>query len=273
MIRLKCLECGLTTPYKGSEGEFCPRCLAREQRAVRLITCSDQPSPVSKGSSGRLSIHTSVADGCHTITLGGELDIGSVQMLDAALAEACEGGAKEVVLDMGGIEFMDSMGLNAILRGRTLCEQHRCAFSLTPAQRPVERVFEATNVLKRLSFRRPSTPVPNLQAPPRRLLDQQSVSPLVGIVLPAPSEGRLRGSTCLCFRPLTSAISMSTNPEGRLVHDRAFRGFFFVAFLVDRPASRRLGSARGRQIKLFADHGAVNLNLASPPTSQLNCAM
>jgi anti-sigma B factor antagonist len=154
MIRLKCLECGLTTPYKGSQGEFCPRCLARERRAVRLITCSDQPSRLAKGSMGRLSIHTSVEDARHTITLGGELDIASVQMLDAALTEACGEGAREVVLDMAGIEFMDSMGLSAILRGRMLCEEQGCAFSLTPAQQPVQRVFEATNVLKRLSFRR-----------------------------------------------------------------------------------------------------------------------
>jgi anti-anti-sigma factor len=101
-----------------------------------------------------LSIHVGVAEGRHTITLGGELDIGSVQMLEAALVEACDQRPAEVVLDMAGIEFMDSMGLNAILRGRALCEEHGCAFSLTPAQRPVQRVFEATNVLKRLSFRK-----------------------------------------------------------------------------------------------------------------------
>jgi anti-sigma B factor antagonist len=154
MIRLKCLGCGLTTPYKGSTGEFCPRCMAREQKAVRLITFSDEVSPLARGAMGRLGINTRVEEGRHTIQLRGELDVASAGVLDDVLAEACGEGAHEVVLDLGGIEFMDSTGLNAILRGRELCETHECAFILTPAQRPVERVFEATNVLKRLSFRR-----------------------------------------------------------------------------------------------------------------------
>jgi anti-anti-sigma factor len=154
MIRLKCLDCGLTTPYKGSKGEYCPRCLAREQKAVRLITFSDEVSPLVRGSMGRLSVLTRTEHGRHTILLRGELDIASAQMLDATLVDACNEGAQEVVIDMAGIEFMDSSGLNAILRGRKLCEQRGCSFELTPAQRPVQRVLQATNVLKRLPFRK-----------------------------------------------------------------------------------------------------------------------
>jgi anti-sigma B factor antagonist len=97
---------------------------------------------------------TRVDSGRHTFRLHGELDIASAPILDAALADACTEGAEEVVVDMGGIEFMDSTGLSAIIRGRELCETHQCAFTLTPAQRPVQRVFETTNLLKRLSFRK-----------------------------------------------------------------------------------------------------------------------
>jgi anti-anti-sigma factor len=69
------------------------------------------------------------------------------------MIEACAGGAKELVLDMGGVEFIDSSGLNAILRGKVLCEEQDCAYSLTPAQRPAQGVFEATGVIDRLPFR------------------------------------------------------------------------------------------------------------------------
>jgi anti-sigma B factor antagonist len=154
MLRLKCLNCGLTVPYKGSRGHLCPRCLVREQQAVKLLTFSDQPSAVSGRSMGRLSIYTSVQGDRHTLRLSGELDIASAQILDETLAEACSAGANEVIIDLGGIEFMDSEGLNAILRGRLRCEEHECAYSLTPAQRPVERVFEATGVRGRLPFRK-----------------------------------------------------------------------------------------------------------------------
>lgn len=103
---------------------------------------------------GSLRIHTQVEGKRHTVSISGELDVASAQMLEETLAEACASGAKELVLDLGGVEFMDSTGLKAILQGKALCEAHSSTYSLTPAQRPVERVFEVTGVRRRLSFRR-----------------------------------------------------------------------------------------------------------------------
>jgi anti-anti-sigma factor len=153
MITLRCLNCGLTVLYEGSEADFCPRCLARAQRAVQLIPVSDRPSSASGRSMGRLSVQTSVSGTRHLFILNGELDIGSAAMLEATLAEACAAGAQEVVLDMGGVEFIDSSGLSAIVRGKILCEEHECGYCLTPAQRPVQGVFEVTGVVDRLHFR------------------------------------------------------------------------------------------------------------------------
>ena len=102
MITLRCLNCGLTVLYEGSEADFCPRCLARAQQAVQLIPISDRPSAASERSIGRLSITTSVSGGRHLVALGGELDIGSAAALEATLAEACAAGATEIVLEMGG---------------------------------------------------------------------------------------------------------------------------------------------------------------------------
>jgi anti-anti-sigma factor len=153
MITLRCLNCGLTVLYEGSEADFCPRCLARAQRAVQLIPISDLPSTASARSVGRLSIATSVDGERHRVVLGGELDIGSTAALEATLAEACAAGAKEVVLDMGAVEFIDSSGLSAIVRCKMLCEEHGCGYSLTPAQRPVQGVFEVTGIAERLRFR------------------------------------------------------------------------------------------------------------------------
>jgi anti-sigma B factor antagonist len=126
----------------------------REKRAVQLVMCSDAPAAASKGAIGRLRMYTTVDEARHVIRLDGELDIASASLLEAAVAEACGDGAREVVLDMARIEFMDSMGLKAILRSQKLCEEHGCALVLTPAQRTVEGVLQTTNVLNRLSFRR-----------------------------------------------------------------------------------------------------------------------
>jgi anti-sigma B factor antagonist len=152
VLRLRCLACGLTVPYKGSAGDFCPRCLVREERAVALIPVSDRPS---RGATmGNLRIHASAQGERHTIVPSGELDVSSAPMLEEAIADACSAGAKELVLEMSGIEFMDSTGLRAILHGKDLCEKHGCQYRLTPAQRPVEQTLTMMGVRSRLPFRR-----------------------------------------------------------------------------------------------------------------------
>jgi len=126
MLRLRCLACGLTVPYKGSAGDLCPRCMVREGQAVTLIPVSDQPSSLAGAAIGRLRMNTQTQGERHTIVLSGELDVASTQMLEASIADACAAGANELVLDMGGIEFMDSTGVRAILRGKAMCEAHDC---------------------------------------------------------------------------------------------------------------------------------------------------
>jgi anti-sigma B factor antagonist len=163
MIKLKCLNCGLTVRREGSGSDFCPRCVARENRVVRLINISDQPSSPGRATAGRLTIQSSARGGIRTLVLNGELDISSAPMLEGALADICAGTPEEVVIDMGGVEFVDSSGFNALLRAKVLCEEFRCAFSLTPAQRPVERALEATRLIDRLPFRKASSPQPGQQ--------------------------------------------------------------------------------------------------------------
>jgi anti-sigma B factor antagonist len=152
LLRMKCLNCGLTVPYKWSRGDHCPRCEVREGKAVALIPVGDQPS--SSGLAGRLVMRTLVEGDRHTIYLGGELDTSSAQVLEQNFAEACSAGAKELVVDLSGVEFMDSTGLRALLRGKDLCEARECRYSLTPARRHVEEVIEVAGLRGRLPFGR-----------------------------------------------------------------------------------------------------------------------
>jgi anti-sigma B factor antagonist len=146
VLKLMCVACGLTVPYRGSAGDLCPRCMVRERRAVTLIPMSDQPASMARRSMGSLRLNTRVESDRHTIALSGELDLASAAVLEDALAEACSAGAREIVLDMSGLEFMDSTGLRAIVRGKARCEDHDCDYRLTPAQRPVEQTLTSTGV-------------------------------------------------------------------------------------------------------------------------------
>jgi anti-sigma B factor antagonist len=151
MLRLKCIKCGLIVPYKNSRQDLCPRCEVRDGQAIGLITVSDQPG--STGVAGRLQLRSSTAGAVCTIFLSGELDVASEQMLTEAVREACAAGPAELVLDLSGVEFMDSTGLSAILRAKAYCAEHNCAYALTPAQRPVEHVFRTAGVRGRLRLR------------------------------------------------------------------------------------------------------------------------
>jgi anti-sigma B factor antagonist len=154
MLRLKCFNCGLSIAYEGSDAGYCPRCVSRSNRAVQLIIVSDRPSSKAPRTIGRLRIGSREHEGSHTLLLEGELDIASAPMLEATIEDVCASGPRELILDMTGVEFVDSSGLNAILRGKALCEENGCDFCLSPAQRPVARVFELTRLIDRLPLRR-----------------------------------------------------------------------------------------------------------------------
>jgi anti-sigma B factor antagonist len=104
--------------------------------------------------SEEFSIQESLEGKRHTLLLRGDLDMASAPGLAARLRQLCEGGTSELVLDLSQLEFIDSTGLNAILRSRAVCEEHLCELSLIPGRRPVQRVFELTRLLDRLPFRK-----------------------------------------------------------------------------------------------------------------------
>jgi anti-sigma B factor antagonist len=171
MLRLKCFNCGLAIAYEGSDAGYCPRCVSRHNQAVQLITVSDQPSSKAPHTIGRLRVTAREHEGSHTLALQGELDIASAPMLEGTVEDICAQAPKELILDMTAVEFVDSSGLNAILRGKALCEERGCEFCLSPAQRPVERVFEVTRLIDRLPLRKAKggrgepTPAPGEGAP------------------------------------------------------------------------------------------------------------
>jgi anti-anti-sigma factor len=78
----------------------------------------------------------------------------SAEELEGRAQLLCSQNARELVLDLTQLDFIDSAGLNAILRVRALCQEHTCDFGLTPGTRPVQRLFEITRLIDRLPFRK-----------------------------------------------------------------------------------------------------------------------
>jgi anti-anti-sigma factor len=95
-------------------------------------------------------------DGRHRLALQGELDLASSGALAEAVSKVCAEGAKEVVLDIGELEFIDSTGLRAILSSRIVCAESSCTLSVAPeadkVNPQVRRLLQVTGLLERLPF-------------------------------------------------------------------------------------------------------------------------
>jgi anti-sigma B factor antagonist len=98
------------------------------------------------------SIQAIVRPERHTLVLSGELDEASSDQLQPLIVAFCAEGAREIVLDITRLSFIDSTGVGAILAAQSVCRDHGVGFMLTPAQGPVRRVFEISGVIDVLPF-------------------------------------------------------------------------------------------------------------------------
>jgi anti-sigma B factor antagonist len=62
---------------------------------------------------------TESRDGATVVRLGGELDLYNADEVRAALAQAIDGGAGRVVVDMADVEFVDSTALGVLIEARS----------------------------------------------------------------------------------------------------------------------------------------------------------
>jgi len=76
------------------------------------------------------------------LALHGELDAATGPELDIALLET----RGSVVLDLSGITFMDSGGINALLRARALLGREDRMLALARPSTPVRRTLETAGI-------------------------------------------------------------------------------------------------------------------------------
>jgi anti-sigma B factor antagonist len=87
------------------------------------------------------------------ITPTGELDISGAALLEAELERlAADPELGTVVLDMRGLEFMDSSGLRLVVQADMRAREAGHRFALVKGAETVHRVFEITRMSERLDF-------------------------------------------------------------------------------------------------------------------------
>jgi anti-sigma B factor antagonist len=80
--------------------------------------------------------------GVFVVSLVGDLDATSLDELSRQLAELRGKPRARVVVDVSGLEFIDSSGLNALVTGARAVEAHEGSMVVAGAPHYVARVFE-----------------------------------------------------------------------------------------------------------------------------------
>jgi anti-sigma B factor antagonist len=101
----------------------------------------------------RIEVDTRIEGRVAVVALRGELDVAATPELDDALRAAEDRpGVQGIVIDLSGLEFMDSSGLRAIATTDQRLREQGLRFALVRGGEPVHRVFEITRMTERLPW-------------------------------------------------------------------------------------------------------------------------
>jgi anti-sigma B factor antagonist len=99
-----------------------------------------------------LKIESAQEDGTYVIRLAGELDLSSADALDAELRKAETGADERILLDVNGLEFIDSTGLQVILRAKRRADTDGRRLRVTRGTGHVADMFRLTALDMTLPF-------------------------------------------------------------------------------------------------------------------------
>jgi anti-anti-sigma factor len=100
-----------------------------------------------------LNVEQNAGDSSATLDLAGELDISTAEQLKQAVSRLLdEDGARELIVDLRRLVFIDSSGLAAMLFTSKQCERYACRLSVIPGSPTVHSVFELTGLHELLPF-------------------------------------------------------------------------------------------------------------------------
>jgi anti-sigma B factor antagonist len=100
----------------------------------------------------------STGDGCFGASIEGDLDLANGRDLVHKLGGLLACSVNRIELDLSGVEFIDSCGLQALLNTHRLAAGSGCEIVFTALSPPVERLFELTRCIEVFNLVRVDTP-------------------------------------------------------------------------------------------------------------------
>jgi anti-sigma B factor antagonist len=95
-----------------------------------------------------LDLETSKQGGTSVIALRGEIDVYTAPRLRQALIDLVEGGAKDIVVDMSRVDFLDSTGLGVLVGGLKRVKSNEGEMKLVVTQDRITKIFDITGLAK-----------------------------------------------------------------------------------------------------------------------------
>jgi anti-sigma B factor antagonist len=105
---------------------------------------SPKVSRVMRSAALELSIHPDRER--VVVVVAGEIDLATVDELDAAVRELLAGGWSNVVLDLRPVEFLDSTGLGWLVAIERDARAHHWRLALVDGSPPVARLLDLTGL-------------------------------------------------------------------------------------------------------------------------------
>jgi anti-anti-sigma factor len=100
---------------------------------------------------GRLQMRSSVDGTAHVLVLVGELDLSECSAVESELTRLESNGHERIVIDLGGLEFIDSTGIALLVAAMRRSEKDSGRLRFVPSQSPdVQRLLQICGLEDRL---------------------------------------------------------------------------------------------------------------------------
>jgi len=94
----------------------------------------------------QISISTRQSNDHFVVVVSGEVDVFTSEELDAALSSAIEEGNHNLVVDLSGVEFLDSTGLGVLVKALKRVREHDGSLAVVATEDRITKVFRITGL-------------------------------------------------------------------------------------------------------------------------------
>jgi anti-anti-sigma factor len=95
---------------------------------------------------GPLSVHVGADGDAIKITASGELDHTTAGILDRELKKAEASSVRQIILDLSGVDFIDSAGLKTLVIAARRSQAHSNRFAVAPGAGQVAKMLRLTGI-------------------------------------------------------------------------------------------------------------------------------